>query len=93
MPTNLVLQVLEMQSCDVDGNEWMDSFDAWRTEVVKSLLVTFFVQPPEGFSAAGACLKSRGYHGTSAVVHASSLTTVVTPRVPQLTSWLAVCSI
>lgn len=47
------LQVLEMQSCDVDGNEWMDSFDAWRTEVVKSLLVTFFVQPPEGFSAGG----------------------------------------
>lgn len=54
--TAVDLQVLEMQSCDVDGNEWMDSFDAWRTEVVKSLLVTFFVQPPEGFSAGGACL-------------------------------------
>jgi hypothetical protein len=47
-------QVLAMQSCDVDGNEWMDSFDGWRGEVVKSLLVTFFVQPPAGFSAAGA---------------------------------------
>jgi hypothetical protein len=57
MPSTAInLQVLEMQSCDVDGNEWMDSFDAWRTEVVKSLLVTFFVQPPEGFSAGGSNL-------------------------------------
>lgn len=40
-----------MQSCDVDGNEWMDAFDAWRGEVVRALLAHFFVQPPAGFSA------------------------------------------
>jgi hypothetical protein len=47
------LQVLSLQSCDVDGNEWSDAFDSWRGEVVRSLLAHFFLQPPAGFSSGG----------------------------------------
>jgi len=51
-------QVLSLQSCDVDGNEWSDAFDSWRGEVVRSLLAHFFLQPPAGFNSGGSVSES-----------------------------------
>lgn len=45
-------QVMEMRCSDVDSNDWMEAFDEWQREVLRGLLVTFGVNPPEAYVAA-----------------------------------------
>jgi hypothetical protein len=43
---------MEMRASDVDSNDWMEAFDEWQREVLRNLLVTFGVAPPDAYVAA-----------------------------------------
>jgi hypothetical protein len=43
---------MEMRTGDVDSNDWMEAFDEWQREVLRGLLVTFGVTPPEAYVTA-----------------------------------------
>jgi hypothetical protein len=63
---------MEMRTGDVDSNDWMEAFDEWQREVLRGLLVTFGVTPPEAYVAAvnsgAAAGEAHARHTTVAIL-------------------------
>lgn len=74
-------KVLEFASSDVDSNDWMESFDAWQSEVMRAMLVNFNLTPPDAYvSTVGGEAGSARQRLHLRVMDASEPGAIMTPE-------------